>query len=181
MPRIVVLDGYTLNPGDLSWSGLESLGSVRIYERTPAEEIVGRSNGAEVLLTNKTPLRRQTLDQLPALKYIGVLATGYNVIDTVAAKGRGIVVTNVPRYATDSAAQTVFAHLLNLTNHAAGHGRTVAEGRWSRCPAFCYWDWPIIDLARLTLGLIGFGQIGQAVAELGQAFDMKVDLGSERQ
>jgi glycerate dehydrogenase len=171
--QIVVLDGYTLNPGDLSWTELEMLGRATIHERTPADEIVRRSKGAEALLTNKTPLARQTLAQLPDLKYIGVLATGYNVVDATAAKERGIVVTNVPRYATDSVAQLVFSHLLNLTNHTAGHGQTVAEGRWSNCPDFSYQVWPLIDLADLTLGLVGFGQIGQAVAKLGQAFGMK--------
>jgi glycerate dehydrogenase len=172
--RIVVLDGYTLNPGDLSWVELEKLGRLTIHERTPVQDVVNRAAGAAALLTNKTPLTRQTLAQLPDLKYIGVLATGYNVVDTDAAKERGVVVTNVPRYATDSVAQMVFAHLLNLALHAADHGRTVAEGRWSRCPDFCYWDWPLIELDGLTLGVIGFGQIGQAVAKLGQAFGMNV-------
>jgi glycerate dehydrogenase len=174
MLRIVVLDGHTLNPGDLSWSELEALGDVQIHDRTPAKDILSRSAGAAALLTNKTPLTRQTLAQLPDLKYIGVLATGHNIVDSTAAKERGIAVTNVPRYAAGSVAQMVFAHLLNLALHVAGHGRTVAEGRWSNCPDFCYWDWPLIDLAGLALGLIGFGQIGQAVAKLGAAFGMKV-------
>ncbi|MBN2579514.1 MAG: D-2-hydroxyacid dehydrogenase [Pirellulales bacterium] len=172
--QIVVLDGYALNPGDLSWAELERLGGVQIYVRTPPEEIVARSAGAEALLTNKTPLSRQTLAQLPALRYVGVLATGYDVVDLSAAGERGVVVTNVPRYATGSVAQMVFAHLLNLAWHAADHGRTVVAGRWSNCPDFCYWDWPLIDLNGLMLGLIGLGQIGQAVAKLGAAFGMKV-------
>jgi glycerate dehydrogenase len=172
--RIVVLDGYALNPGDLSWSSLEKLGNVQIFDRTPPEEIVARSVGATVALTNKTPFSRQTLAQLPDLKYIGVFATGHDIVDSAAAKEQGIVVTNVPRYATDSVAQMVFAHLLNLVLHVADHGRTVTEGRWSNCPDFCYWDWPLIDLNGLTLGLIGLGQIGRAVAKLGTAFGMNV-------
>jgi glycerate dehydrogenase len=172
--QIVVLDGYTLNPGDLSWAELEKLGEVQIFDRTPPETILERSAEADLLLTNKTPLTRDTLAQLPRLKYIGVLATGYDIVDVAAARERGIAVTNVPGYATSSVAQMVFAHLLSLTYHVADHGRTVTEGCWSSCPDFCYWNWPLIDLEGLTLGLIGLGQIGRAVAKLADAFGMKV-------
>jgi glycerate dehydrogenase len=171
---ITILDGYTLNPGDLSWAELEKLGPCAIYDRTPDEQIVERAKDAEIVLVNKTILSCETLDKLPKLKYIGILATGTNVVDLAAARQRGIVVTNVPGYAARSAAQMAFAHLLNFTQHAAAHGQSVVEGKWSRCEDWCYWDYPMIELAGLTMGIVGLGQIGRAVAELAAAFGMNV-------
>ncbi len=172
--NIVVLDGYTLNPGDLTWKDLESLGQCTVYDRTPPEEIVSRAKNAEVVLTNKTLLFSDVIKQLPKLKYIGVLATGYNVVDVEAARNLGIPVTNVPAYSTQSVAQMVFAHLLNLTQHVGHHAETVRSERWTSNPDFCYWDTPLIELVGLTMGIIGFGRIGQATAKLAQAFGMKV-------
>jgi glycerate dehydrogenase len=172
--RIVVLDGYTLNPGDLRWGELEKLGDCRIYDRTPAEQIVSRAAGAQIVLTNKTPLMRETLDRLPELKYIGVLATGYNVVDMAAATRRDIMVTNVPTYSTRSVAQMVFAHLLNLTLHVAEHSQGVRAGRWSSSKDFAYWDFPLIELDGLSMGIIGYGRIGRATADVALAFGMKV-------
>ncbi len=172
--RIVVLDGYTLNPGDLSWAALEELGDCAIYDRTPDDQIVARSSGAQIVLTNKTPLQRETLDRLAELKYIGVLATGYNIVDLEAATRRNIVITNVPSYGTASVVQMTFAHLLNLTSHVAEHSQGVAAGQWSSCGDFCYWNFPLVELNGLTLGIIGFGQIGRAVAQVAQAFGMHV-------
>lgn len=172
--RIVVLDGYTLNPGDLDWSPLESLGACRVHDRSAAEEIVPRAAGAEIVLTNKTVLSEQSLAALSDLRYVGVLATGYNVVDVDAARRRGIVVTNVPAYGARSVAQLTIAHLLNLTQHVAHHAQTVAEGRWSRSPDFCYWDFPLIELEGLTLGIVGYGRIGRTVADLARALGMRV-------
>ena len=172
--RIVVFDGYTSNPGDLSWAELEKLGDCAIYDRTPCDQIVVRAAGARIALTNKTPLMRETLDRLPELGYIGVLATGYNVVDVEAATQRNIVVTNVPSYGTMSVVQMTFAHLLNLTLHVAEHAQGVAAGRWSSSADFCYWEYPLVELDGLTLGLVGLGQIGRAMAQAGQAFGMKV-------
>ena len=172
--KIVILDGYTLNPGDLSWEPIQQLGELTVYDRTPPEQVVQRAADAEILLTNKALVSRSAIQQLPRLRYIGVLATGYNIVDTEAARERGIPVTNVPTYATQSVAQAVFAHLLNLTHHTAEHAQGVRAGRWSACPDFCYWDWPLVDLAGWTMGIIGFGRIGQAVARIAQAFQMQV-------
>jgi len=172
--KIVVLDGYTLNPGDLSWGRLETLGECTVYDRTAPEDVVERAGEAEIVLTNKTILSADVIRRLTRLRYIGVLATGYNVVDVEAAGERGIPVTNVPSYGTRSVAQMVFAHLLNLTQHVAHHARTVRDGRWAACPDFCYWDMPLLELAGLTLGIVGFGRIGRAVAGLARAFGMKV-------
>jgi len=172
--NIVVLDGYTLNPGDLSWKDLESLGLCTVYDRSAPEEVVPRAKDAEIILTNKTVLSSDTIKQLPKLKYIGVLATGYNIVDIQAAHDIDIPVTNVPTYSTQSVAQIVFAHLLNLAHHAAHHAQTVKSGRWTSSPDFCYWDTPLIELAGLTMGIIGFGKIGQATAKLALAFGMNV-------
>lgn len=172
--NIVVLDGYTANPGDLQWTGLEAVGPCRIYDSTPPAEVVRRCGDAEIILTNKTMLNAETLKQLPKARYIGVLATGYNVVDVQAATAQGITVTNVPAYSTDSVAQTVFAHILNLTHHAAEHAASVAAGEWEKSEHFCYWKTPLIELSGLTLGILGFGRIGAAVAEIGRAFGMKV-------
>jgi glycerate dehydrogenase len=172
--NIVVLDGYTLNPGDLTWKDLESLGQCTVYDRTPPEETVPRAKDAEIVLTNKTLLFSDVIKQLPKLKYIGVLATGYNVVDVEAAGNLGIPVTNVPAYSTQSVAQMVFAHLLNLAHHVGAHSETVKNGKWASNIDFCYWDTPLIELVGLTMGIIGFGRIGKATAKLAQAFGMKV-------
>lgn len=171
--KIVVLDGYTLNPGDLTWKDLEALGQCAVYDRTRPEEVVPRARDAEIALTNKTVLSSDAIQELHHLKYVGVLATGYNVVDVEAAHRRGIPVTNVPAYGTRSVAQTVFAHLLNLTQHIGHHAETVRAGRWTSSPDFCYWDTPLIELAGLTMGIIGFGKIGRATTELAVAFGMK--------
>jgi glycerate dehydrogenase len=172
--NILVLDGYTLNPGDLSWTGLESLGPCTVYDRTPDEDVVARAAESQIVLTNKTGLPRQILQQLPNLRYVGVLATGYDIVDVKAAREQNIPVTNVPKYATTSVVQMVFAHLLNLTLHVADHGRGVAAGRWTQNADFCYWESPLIELAGLTFGVVGFGQIGRAAAEVARAMGMNV-------
>jgi glycerate dehydrogenase len=172
--NIVVLDGFTLNPGDLDWQELQSLGPCAIYDRTLPAELLPRAAGADILLTNKTELAAAAIQNLPALKYIGVLATGTNVVDLPAARVRGIPVTNVPAYSTKSVAQMTFALLLELAQHAGHHAQTVREGRWTRSLEWCYWDFPLLELDELTLGIVGFGRIGRAVGELGAAFGMKV-------
>lgn len=177
---IVVLDGYTLNPGDLDWAPLRALGACEIYERTPVDQVVHRARAAEVVLTNKCPLSAETIAQLPKLKYIGVLATGYNVVDVAAARARGIPVCNVPSYGTRSVAQHVFALILAHTQRVETHAMAVRAGRWSRSPDFCFWSHPLIELEGKTLGLVGYGRIGQAVAALGRAFGMHVLVHSRR-
>ena len=172
--NIVVLDGRTLNPGDLSWDELQSLGECRIYDRTPPDEVVKRAADAEIILTNKTVLTREQIHSLPKLRYIGVLATGYNIVDVVAARERNIPVTNVPTYGTRSVAQHTFALLLELTQHAGHHAQTVRDGRWTKCADFCYWDYPLVELESLRMGIVGLGRIGRAVADLAQAFGMPV-------
>jgi len=174
MTKIVVLDGFTLNPGDLSWEGLERLGECTIYDRSAPEQTLQRAEDAEIILTNKTLVSRELIDKLDELRYIGVLATGYNVVDIEAARERGIPVTNVPAYGTDSVAQMVFAHLLNLTQNVGHHAQTVREGRWCSEPDFCYWDTPLVELRGLTMGIVGLGQIGRAVAKLALAFGMRL-------
>jgi glycerate dehydrogenase len=171
---IVILDGYTLNPGDLSWEGLEKLGALTVYDRTPPDKVVERASGAEAVLTNKTVVSRREIERLYGLRYLGVLATGYNVVDIAAAGEHGVVVTNVPAYGTESVAQMAFAHLLNLARGVGHHARTVREGRWSASEDFCYWDTPLVELAGLTMGIVGFGRIGRATAKLALAFGMKV-------
>jgi glycerate dehydrogenase len=172
--KIVVLDGHTLNPGDLSWDGIAAQGDLKVYDRTVPEDVEKRAGDAEVVFTNKTPLNRETIRHLTKLKYIGVLATGYNVVNVEAAKKRGIVVTNVPGYGTASVAQHAFALLLELTQQVGHHSFTVRKGRWSRTPDFCYWLHPLIELDGLTMGVVGYGKIGQAVARIAQGFGMKV-------
>jgi glycerate dehydrogenase len=172
--QIVVLDGHTLNPGDLSWADLEALGRCKVYERTPPDEIVSRAAEAEIVLTNKAALSRETIGRLPQLRYIGVTATGYNIVDVAAARERNIPVCNVPDYAAQSVVQMVFAHLLNFTLHVADHARGVAAGRWSRSPDFAYWDFSLIEVAGLTMGVVGFGRIGRATAQVALAMGMKV-------
>jgi len=172
--KIVILDGYTENPGDLSWEGLEALGELTVYDRTPPAEIVPRIGDAEIVLTNKTPITEEILAQCPAVRYIGVLATGYNVVDVNAAKARGIPVCNIPTYGTAAVAQFAFAQLLEICHHVAAHSETVKAGDWSRCPDFCYWNYPLIELAGKTMGIIGFGRIGRSVAKIAAAFGMRV-------
>src|SRR5438552_10009734 len=172
--KIVVLDGFTLNPGDISWAELQSLGDCEIYERTAPAEVVRRASDAEILLTNKTDLTRDHLQALLRLRYIGVTATGTNVVDLAAARERKITVTNVPAYGTKSVAQTTLALLLELTHHVGHHSQTVSESRWVRSPDWCYWDKPLIELDGLILGIVGYGRIGQTVATLGQSFGMTV-------
>jgi glycerate dehydrogenase len=172
--KIVVLDGYTLNPGDLSWEGLKKLGDVEVYDRTSSELIIARAKNAEILFTNKTPLNETVLSQLPELKYIGVLATGYNVVDIEAAKKRNVFVTNIPTYGTKSVAQMVFALILEQCQHVQDHSTAVRSGVWSHSMDFCFWNYPLIELADKTIGIVGFGRIGQAVADIAQAFGMNI-------
>ena len=172
--NIVVLDGYTLNPGDLSWEEFAALGDCEFFERTPESQLLRNAANAEILLTNKTVITREHLRQLPKVKYIGVLATGTNVVDLAAARERGIPVTNVPAYATASVAQFTFALLLELTQHAGHHSESVRRGGWTRSLDFCYWERPLVEIAGLTLGLIGFGNIARSVGRIAVAFDMKV-------
>ena len=175
--RIVVLDGYCLNPGDISWAPFEKLGELTVYERTSLtdeEEIAGRIAGAEVVLTNKTPLTRAVLERCPHLRYIGVLATGYNVVDIESARQRGIPVCNVPSYGTRAVAQFAIALLLELCHHVGGHDQAVHEGAWSRCPDYCFWNWPLVELAGKTMGIVGYGRIGRAVGAVAAALGMEV-------
>lgn len=172
--NIVVLDGHTLNPGDNPWSALEQLGHLTVHARTTPADLLTRAAGADVLLTNKTLIGAKELAQLPALKFIAVLATGHNVVDVVAARKRGIPVANVPAYGTDSVAQHVFALLLELANATGEHARSVAAGDWAASPDFSYWRRPVLELRGLRLGIVGFGRIGRRVAELGHAFGMKL-------
>jgi len=171
---IKVLDGYGLNPGDLSWEEFETLGQLTVYDRTDPERIAERAADADAVLTNKTPLTAQTLRLLPRLRYIGVLATGYNAVDTAAARELGITVTNIPAYSTQSVAQTAFALLLAITNRVEHYASENRRGRWSSCPDFCYWDEPLTELAGKSIGIVGFGSTGQATARIAAAFGMKV-------
>ena len=172
--KIVVLDGYTLNPGDLSWDALKDLGDVTIHDYTPADQIVARAQDAEILFTNKTPLTAATLAQLDKLTYIGVLATGYNVVDVKAAAARGVAVTNIPTYGTSSVAQMVFALLLELCHHVQLHSDAVRGGEWSASRDFCFWKTPLVELQGKTIGIVGFGRIGRQVAKIADAFGMRV-------
>ena len=179
--KIVVLDGYVLNPGDLSWDGLIKLGDCTIYDRTAPEHTIERAKEAEVAITNKVVFDKNTIQSLPKLKYIGVLATGYNVVDTVAAKNAGIVVTNIPAYSTASVAQMVFSHILNFAQNVSVHAASVSSGEWANSIDFAYWKTPQTELAGKKLGIIGFGQIGQAVAKIGLAFGMEVIFNNRSQ
>lgn len=172
--KITVLDGYGMNPGDLSWDELRKLGDVTVFDRTAPADVIERSADADILLTNKTVLDCRTIEQLPNLKYIGVLATGFNVVDIVAAREKGIVVTNIPAYSTDSVAQMVFSLLLAVTNGVEHFTADNRAGRWSRSADFCYWDAPLTELAGKTFGIVGFGNIGSKVAGIALAFGMKV-------
>jgi glycerate dehydrogenase len=172
--KIVVLDGYTLNPGDLTWDRIKSQGDVEVYDRTPVDEIVERCIDATVVFTNKVPLSKETLDQLPHLKFIGVLATGYNIVDVAAAKNNNIIVSNIPGYGTDSVVQLTFAMILAFCHHVESHSASVMEGNWSTSKDFCYWNFPLIELVGKTIGIIGFGSIGAKVGEVAAAFGMNI-------
>ncbi len=177
--KIVVLDGYTLNPGDLSWGDLERIGKLTVYDRTAydlsgLDKIIERIGDADIVFTNKTPITREIMDKTQNLKYIGVLATGFNVVDVTAAKEKGITVTNIPAYGTAAVAQMTFALLLELCHHVWHHSEQVMKGKWTNNQDFCFWDYPLIELSGKTMGIIGFGKIGQAVGQIAQAFGMKV-------
>lgn len=172
--KIVVLDGYAANPGDLSWEPWKELGEFVVYDRTAPEELLERADGATALLTNKVIISGETMSKLPNLKYIGVLATGYNVVDIQAAKASGIIVTNIPAYSTKSVAQMVFAHLLNITQHVGDHSKEVVSGRWQNNKDFCFWDTPLLELDGRSIGIVGFGNTGSATARIAESFGMKV-------
>ena len=172
--KIVVLDGHTENPGDLSWSALGAMGDLTVYDITPPELIQARIGDAEIVLVNKTPVTAQTMDACPQMRYIGVLATGYNVVDTAYAKNKGIVVSNIPTYGTTAVAQFTMALLLEICHHVGHHSEAVHQGRWESAGHFCFWDYPLIELAGKTIGFIGFGRIGQAAAALAKAFGMRI-------
>lgn len=177
--KIVILDGYTLNPGDLSWESLEKIGNLKVYDRTSyqlnrQDKVVERVGDAEIVFTNKTPITREAMDKIPNLKYIGVLATGYNIVDTDAAKEKGIVVTNIPTYGTAAVSQMAFALLLEMCHHVGHHSEEVRKGAWTNNKDWCFWDYPLIELAGKYMGVIGFGRIGQEVGKIAQAFGMKV-------
>jgi glycerate dehydrogenase len=172
--EIVILDGYTLNPSDLSWESFENLGGLTIYDRTPASQIISHIGSAEAVITNKTPITRETLDACPRIRYIGVLATGYNVVDTKAAAERGVPVTNIPTYGTAAVAQFVIALLLELCHHIGEHSDLVKKGKWTVNPDFCFWVSPLVELSGKTLGVIGFGRIGQVTARIAEALGMKI-------
>ena len=175
--KIVILDGYTENPGDLSWEDLAQLGELTVYDRTSltdTEEIIGRIGGAEIVITNKTPLTAKVLDACPSIRYIAVLATGYNVVDVAYAKEKGMPVSNVPTYGTASVAQFAIAMLLEICHHVADHSASVHNGDWARCPDFCYWNSPLIELDHKVMGIIGFGRIGQQTGRIAKALGMKI-------
>jgi len=172
--KIVVLDGYTANPGDLSWEEYALLGDLKVYDRTSEDAVVERASGAEMVVTNKTVLSRRAIAALSSLRYIGVIATGHNVVDAQAARDHGVIVCNVPDYGTAAVAQAVFALLLELTNRVGHHSNTVIAGKWSAARDFCYWDFPLIELQGLTLGIVGYGRIGRAVGRIAQSFGMEL-------
>ena len=172
--KIVVLDGYAANPGDLSWDALAALGELTVYERSAAADTAARIADADLVLTNKTLITRELMAGAPKLKYVGVLATGYNVVDVAAARELGVTVTNIPAYSTDSVAQMVFALLLEVCHHVGHHSAAVHAGRWTSNKDFCFWDYPLMELAGKTMGIIGYGRIGKKVAEIARCFGMKV-------
>ncbi|MBM6947070.1 D-2-hydroxyacid dehydrogenase [Mordavella massiliensis] len=172
--KIVVLDGYTLNPGDISWEGMEAFGELTVYDRTKAEDVVARIGDAEVVYTNKTPITRETLDACPNVKFIGVLATGYNIVDIAAAKEKGIPVSNIPTYGTAAVSQFAIGLLLELCHHIGEHSDAVKAGEWTSNPDWCFWKYPLVELDGKTMGIIGFGRIGQDTGKIAQALGMKV-------
>ena len=172
--KIVVLDGYGLNPGDLSWDDMQALGELKVYDRTSPDEVMARADGADALITNKTVIMKAHMEALPQLKYIGVLATGYNVVDIASAREKGIVVTNIPAYSTPSVAQMVFAHLLHITQRVGDYAVQNKGGRWTNNPDFCYWDTPLVELHGKKMGIVGFGNIGKTTATIALAFGMEV-------
>ena len=179
--KIVVLDGYAANPGDISWDEMKTIGELTVYDRTCPEEIVDRCREAEAVLTNKCPLNRETLQNLPSLKYIGVLATGYNIVDTAAARELGIAVTNVPAYSTECVAQLVMAFILEAASHVGEHSRAALSGQWQNCRDFVFWNYPLVELYGKKLGVIGHGAIGKRVAQIARAFGMQVTTYSPSQ
>ena len=172
--KIIILDGYTENPGDLSWDGFAALGELTVYDHTPDGEITSRIGDAPIVITNKTPLSARVFEACPQIRYVGVLATGYNVVDVEAARAHGVTVTNVPCYGTQAVAQHVFALLLELCHHVGHHNAAVQQGRWTRSRDFCFWDYPLIELEGKTLGIVGYGRIGRAAARIARAFGMRV-------
>lgn len=175
--KLVMLDGYVTNPGDLSWEALERFGGLTVYDRTPLDdetEIIRRIGDAEVVITNKTPLSRRVFETCPNIKFVTVLATGYNIVDVAAAREHGVTVSNVPSYGTESVSQFAFALLLEICHHVAHHSREVHDGRWASSPDWCFWDYPLIELAGKTMGIIGFGRIGQQTGRIARAFGMEV-------
>ena len=174
MTKIVVLDGYTENPGDLSWDGLAALGELTVYDRTPAEQVAARIGDADIVYTNKTPITRASLEACPSVRMVSVLATGYNIVDCQACRERGIPVTNVPTYGTAAVAQFAIAMLLEICHHVGHHDGVVHQGQWERCPDWCFWDYPLMELAGKTMGIIGFGRIGQATGRIAKALGMTV-------
>lgn len=172
--KIVILDGYTENPGDLSWDGFEVLGSLTVYDRTPADKVIERIGGAKIVITNKTPVNAAAIAACPNIKYIGLLATGYNVVDVAAAKSKGVTVCNIPTYGTNAVGQFAIALLLEICHHIGHHSDAVRQGRWENNADWCFWDYPLIELAGKTMGVIGFGRIGQATGKTAKALGMKV-------
>ena len=174
MPKIVILDGYTTNPGDLSWGKLEAMGDLTVYDRTPVEKVADRIGDADIVFTNKTPITRAALDTCPNVRFIGVLATGYDIVDVSAAKDKGIPVCNIPTYGTTAVAQMAIALLLEICHHVAAHSEAVHKGDWSNNPDWCFWNYPLIELAGKTMGIIGYGRIGQCTGRIAKALSMKV-------
>ena len=182
--KIVVLDGYTENPGDLSWDGLKALGEVEVYDRTSLtdpREAITRIGDAEIAITNKTPVTKEVFDACPNLKYVALLATGYNVVDVAYARQKGIAVSNVPTYGTDSVSQFAIALLLELCHHIGHHDQAVHQGRWEHCADWCFWDYPLVELAGKTMGIIGFGRIGHRTGQIAKALNMRVIVNDSRE
>lgn len=174
MAKIVILDGYTENPGDLSWDIIEKFGELTVYDRTPKEEIVNRIGDADIVITNKTPITAETLNACPSIKFISVLATGYNIVDVEACKAKGIPVSNIPTYGTEAVGQFIIAMLLEICHHVAHHSDAVYQGRWEKNDDWCFWDYPLIELAGKTMGIIGFGRIGQTTGKIAKAMGMNI-------
>ena len=172
--HIVVLDGYTENPGDISWSAIESFGKTIVYDRTPSDLVIQRIGSADVAITNKTPISREVMEACPGLRYVGVLATGYDAVDVAAAKEKGIVVTNIPTYGTAAVAQFAIALLLEIASRVGQHDQAVKNGRWASCPDWCFWDAPLLELSGKTMGILGFGRIGQATGSIAKAMGMRI-------